>query len=1774
MKNNHIKYIVLWVVMLPLLVWGNTPISKPQKIVMINNITNQNSQTDIALCIAFNEDYSAYDKKKVKPYITMTPQVDFSIAFSYKEICFGGLRPQTEYTVEVNKNLVLGDVVLDKSYTFTKKTTDYKPSLSFKDNGYILSSTGEISIPIETRNVDKLLISLYRINTENLMGQINEHGLIDTLSSYELQEIKENDGYLLWDKRFSIPSDKNHEKVTAINVGKFLKHRESGIYILAASLIDTSGDVDKYSVTTQWFMISDIGLFTLEGSDGLHVYTKHLSSAKHYENVKLELIANNNERLGTAIVKEGVATFAKKLLRGKRGLRPKAIYAYGEGGDFTVLDLSRNAFDLSDRGVNGRKKVDDYDAFMYSNRDIFRPGEQIKFDAIVRMPLGKAAANLKLSAKLFDARGEEISTQLLSTDTLGHVAGRFEMVESAPTGKWHIALYAGKEKAIGELSVLIEDFIPSKIALNIVKKPSYLVRNKATNVEVQTRYLTGEIFPHASVEVNTILHKVKSPYKAYNAYHFGKVDDHFYNQIMGVTHVKSGKEGNVSIPLLIKDRMGTSLPIAAHMTISANELGGRPVSKVLDVVYFDKTAYIGIKPAFKDDAINRNTKPHFQVVYLKEGNLTHHTLSYTLIQEEVDWNWKSTDDGSWEYYESYSDTKELDKGTLDIDVNKSTPLVLAGLDWGSYRLEIRDTEGIVSSYRFSSGYEAHSSGASPDKLPVLIDKKSYHPKDTVLVNIKAKFTGPLLVQVANHHILESKEIEAKEGEAVTVAFPVSKAWGSSAYILATSFRAQNKKLGATRAIGLAHVNIKDSSKHIDISLEYPKQIHASSPLTVMLESNASKNSQTYVTLAAVDEGILQMTGYTSPNPVAYFYGQRKLGIEIKDVYGNLIKPTGEHGEFEVGAGGDSEPMVPDDNVVSNKRKVVSLLQDSIAFDSQGKATVTFDIPDFQGALRLMAVAWSANAVGQQEGKVIVKDPISSELYMPSFISVGDKAEIILQSRFDTSVEDGIYQFNVKTTGGITLSTSDFNYTLEANQSRQMIKKLQLSASTNEEGSISLEILHHGTSVVTRKWQIGVREQFPKTYVKKIQRLDKGKSFDPKEINVSAWSEIHNVDLRFSSTPLLPVASLSKELIAYTGRCAEQTTSRAFPWIESKKEADQQRIKQAIYRLTNMQKMNGSFGLWVSSESDKWITAYVLDFLTTAQSKGYEVADKNIKQGLKWLERHLNRWSKKIEEKDADAYALYVLARANIILHSEILYHFNDNTSTSLSAQGWGYLAATLWRLGEKKKAQQAFEKATQALGKHLDFYSNYGGTLRNKANIIPLMKVSGMADQSAVLFADLALDSKDKKYFSTQEMSSILLASQAMGEKNSILKLRIDSNTSEYNQTFEISKESISNLPVVQNEGNESIWQSLSFVATPNALHYTPADNRGFRIEKHFYDLKGNELNSSHIEQNSRVVVVIKGEIQSRSIRHPLIRDYLVAGLELENPILSGIDASDHLKWLGKKTISLHSEYRNDRFETALRVDANNSFTVAYVARAVTIGEFSIPPTQIVDMYQATYRAFSVPQDTKMYITHNENSVVKPSVDTNSSSTSTTLDTHAYEKIYYSPVGDMKTFSVKQLYYLRNGIFAQAGYNFENERPHLHTMFSTFSWYHPQKHSKNSGIYTGLTMIQKNNVNALLEEEKKRCAGLVFSDFEKVYNDYLYLSDIKKYTEKDLDILAQSLLARHGLRFVDKQLTDIFSQMVWYHPSDITADEIVQKRFNAIEKENMKVIAKAASQLK
>jgi alpha-2-macroglobulin len=529
------------------------------------------------------------------------------------------------------------------------------------------------------------------------------------------------------------------------------------------------------------------------------------------------------------------------------------------------------------------------------------------------------------------------------------------------------------------------------------------------------------------------------------------------------------------------------------------------------------------------------------------------------------------------------------------------------------------------------------------------------------------------------------------------------------------------------------------------------------------------------------------------------------------------------------------------------------------------------------------------------------------------------------------------------------------------------------------GEIAMSITGPDGFRIDRQLKIGVRAPQLPIVERTAHRLAPGESLTlgsaALERFVPGSGELY---ASFSPIPNLDVPGLLRTLDRYPYGCLEQTTSRALPLLyvsdvaqlwrvkdENAGDFVKTRVQDAVYSVIERQRFDGGFGLWTSdSPAENWLSSYAMDFLLRAKQQGYTVPDFAIAQGLKWLDDYSRNYKQDDSEAvGARAYAYYVLATAKSGDISGLRYLHDNYLRRMPSGLAAAQLGAALALHGDQQRAAEAFKVALTRVERERRWMRDYGSSLRDLAAIITLMIESKMTSEDpAPLLDRLARAQFDQTYLSTQEQAWLIMAAYAVAaEKKGNMTLAVDGATQPPRQTaldIRPMPEDLAKGVKVSNAGTDPVWTAATVIGSP--LQQQPAEAQGFSIERHYFDLAGNEVTPDTVRQSDMFVVVISGKSQSDVNNQALIIDLLPAGFEVENARLADTHTTNELSWLPELTPTLYSEFLDDRFVAAIDLgwDRRN-FTVAYLVRAVTPGTYELPAVQIEDMYQPQYRARS-----------------------------------------------------------------------------------------------------------------------------------------------------------------------------------------------------------------------
>src|SRR5438132_1676422 len=453
------------------------------------------AEADVArACLRFNEKIAAKGDISYGAFVRSEPKLDGIVTARDDTLCLDGMKHGTIYNVEVLSGLpaVTGEQMAEKFATRIV-VPDRKPQLRFSGTGYVLPKQGTSGLPLTTINLDKVKLRLLRVNERNLVPSIDAERLTMSFSTYEIDEIVNRTGSLVWEGEMAISGERNRPVTTAIPLKDMLREKGPGIYLAIAERADLRQD-EYAEPATNWVLVSNLGLAVYNGADGMAVDVRSLADGKALSGVAVRLYARNNGELAAGTSDAGgIARIPGGLLRGRGGDEPFVVTTLGPDNDFNFLEVGRAAFDLSDRGVSGRAQPGPVDGFLYTDRGIYRPGETVELMVLVRDDKADATSGLPVSLRLLRPDGIEVERRVLSANAPGNRAGAyhqsFALARDARIGAWQIELRLDpKAPPIGKAEFRVEDFVPPQLRVEPAAAGELIRPGEAFPVEVTARY--------------------------------------------------------------------------------------------------------------------------------------------------------------------------------------------------------------------------------------------------------------------------------------------------------------------------------------------------------------------------------------------------------------------------------------------------------------------------------------------------------------------------------------------------------------------------------------------------------------------------------------------------------------------------------------------------------------------------------------------------------------------------------------------------------------------------------------------------------------------------------------------------------------------------------------------------------------------------------------------------------------------------------------------------------------------------------------------------------------------------------------------------------------------------------------------------------------------------------------------------------------------------------------------------------------------------------------
>ena len=1529
---------------------------------------------------SFTIEFSSYNRVKIPEeadVLTIEPHVETKIISStfYGEWTVqGNLKPNTDYVLTLKSGLknTRGDTN-QEDIVYAFRTNDMSPTTDIVSQGpFFPANRPNFTIPLYLINVNKLKVQLEKVYNDNIIPyKYNE---------YENRIRTEK----LGEKEIQLDIPVNTPRYYSFDLASILPNREKGIYRLIFDGLKKNEDNQFNDVAYDSCFIVVSNLIITGATDNTHdratFFIRDLNNAAPVQQAKVKLYTRNNRLIGEGESdRDGkvTVTYSPDYKKNTDFLN---VVTAEKDGDFTFLymddDISHCTYSSSIFNNEGGRFKDGPAAFVYTERGVARPGETITISAIIRNDKDKAnlpaVADTPFSLFIITPDGNEAAPIKLKTDKYGFASYAYQIPQDARTGRYSVSMGPDKDTTWGEANFIVSTYVPDRIKVNVTPERVITTHEKELTVKINGKYYFGaDIADGASTfRVTAEIAKPPAHWKGYTV-----GDEKGF--VPGKSFVCNNKEFNGEDVVTFggfNSMEGKSFnPVELLLSAEIKEPGGRAVTNNVSIVSLPNTPFLGLQ-AIKSNQRNNNILVQYEVLaYDKDTKVQplSQPVTFTLFMRQWDYIRSIDDDGRLrhKWTETLFPVAEPKTVTL-ADIKGAIPFNLP--ESGSYELVATCGDDIQTRLKFNHWWgEGGAKTANPAILSFTTDKDIYMPGDTAKVTFSCPGKGTALIVCGEDGLESSMTADIVPGDnTITVAIPASLT--TEAYHAAiTTVSHLEKRI--ERNFGLLTLKVNQDTRKLNVSLDIPGIVRPTTNVKIKatVTKNDGKPASGLIHIFAVDEGILSLTNFKTPDIFDFFHGKRYFLPDFYDNYNNIFPDLRISDDGKIGGGADGEFYMPKSKRNNNMKSALFVLPPMV-LSQDGTAETIVQIPEHLGSMRLMAVCSDPEAVGSGDVSFIVRDPISVMPSGPVIVSPSDDFQLTF-TLFNHDFPGGECAFSVLLPNALK-TEADVNFPLMLAASGSTTVTLHVKA-TDILGDCMVKcVMKMADYTKYTELPISIRSNNPKVAFSHNYVLQPGQS-KTFVCNPMEWySDTTKSHVMLTASPAFGLEESLEWLNGYPYGCLEQTTSKAFPFLfldsllaagvisDNMAEAHRQKLFAARDRIMTMSLADGSFSLWPEHRQTHLAASiYATHFLVEASLKNVPVNEQTLKQTYKFLLGIANDGA---QPRMTRAYCAYILAIAKQKSFKTVAENILKTPQNDYAA----FLAsAALIKGGYPAKAMDRFQKALDG-----QVWFEYGAQSE-------LFSKAARFGMSLSIIMDIAPDNPSANAIAGQLHKLIRPDGQAWGTTQSnawatgalakyAAYFKLNGNHAATVQMDKEEPRSVDaekihkwNLPaehviVVKNTGDTAIFLQHHLEGIPKKLQPTPA---GVMIITREYLNEAGET-ASTFKQGELVTVKITLESMGK-FNDLVFTDILPGGLEIEDPNLATRAAAisdEKAKRYGilePKFI----ERRDNRYHLFGDLNEPGIAVVTYKTRAVTRGTYNTPPCLVEAMYipdvKATY---------------------------------------------------------------------------------------------------------------------------------------------------------------------------------------------------------------------------
>ncbi|MCF6349978.1 MAG: MG2 domain-containing protein [Flavobacteriaceae bacterium] len=1329
-------------------------------------------------------------------------------------------------------------------------------------------------------------------------------------------------------------------------------------------------DHDDNSIVSQNILASNLGVIVKKGTNKNYYFavtdiltTKPVSGAKIrlYNYQQQEILSTTTDNDGFANIDES----------------KNAYFAIvSNGTNFSYLKLEDgNSLSLSKFDVSGKRLEKGLLGYIYGERGVWRPGDTLHLNFILNDKANKLPKNHPVRMEVTDAKQKLIYKKIITQGINGFY--KFDIVTSdtAPTGSWNVKVSVGGATFYKVLKV--ETIKPNRLKIKINFTDEIFSAKKPIQGKLAVKWLHGAPAKNLKTDVKVKFSNAYTSFKNYPNYEFSDPTRTFNSEELTIFDGILDADGNATISKEID--FGNKAPgmLRASFFTRTFEKGGDYSMDVFSKNYAPYTSFVGLKSPksraygsfFTDEDIT------FDVVTVDDkGNpIKRKGLEVKIYEIKWRWWWNSSYDDLASYVSnSYHKTFKSFKINTDNNGKGNFKINVPNENGNRYLIRIYDPKSGHATGRTAYFYKdwwKRQSSDDPEAAKMLVfssDKDKYNVGETARITFPSGTEGRALISIENgSEVLHKKWVKTKKGETV-IDIPIDKNMAPNVFVNISLLQPHAKVENdlPLRLYGIIPLLVEDPNTKIQPIIDMPKSLKPEENFTLKIKEKNGK-PMTY-TIAIVDEGLLDITRFKTPNAWTDFYKKQALGVKTWDLFDAIIGAYSGSIEQVYAIGGDGEAKGKKSKKANRFKPVVITLGPFTVGKNKSKSHI-IKMPKYIGSVRTMVVSGdnTSPAYGSAEETTPVKKPLMVLATLPRKLSPGEKVTLpVAVFAMDKKIKNA--KISLKLSKGIKIigkrvQTLNFDkpdekmvyFDLDVSEAKGISKIEVIAQGNGEKSSYEVEIDVVNPNPITNK------------VIDIILEPNASKTIDFKTFGIKGSNK---TTLEFSTLPPMNFGQRMQYLIQYPHGCVEQTTSSAFPQLYlgtifdltvQKKQEMEDHVKMAIKKLSDFQTPSGGLSYWRGqNDANDWGTSYGGHFMLEAAKKGFVLPLSYMSNWLKYQKRTAKDWRASSHNWNttlSQAYRLYTLALAN---HAD-LSSMNRLREENLSNDAKWRLAAAYAIAGQKEVAVKLSNQANIDFKPYKYDYYSYGSVDRNRAMALETMLLTNDEPKQALDLAKLmAKNLSTNRWMSTQSTAYSLYALAKMVTKNGGKGIALNYNANTQGQQNINTSKAIAQRKIKVNYGTNSITLKNTnannvFVRVLNSgilpLGREISETRGLKVSVKYKDEKGNIILVSELKQGADFMAQVTVEnTKGGSVNDIALTQIFPSGWEIVNTRFTDYGNV-------KSSSAEFTDIRDDRVNFYFSLGSRKSKTFNVLLNASYLGKYYLFGVQAEAMYDNDY---------------------------------------------------------------------------------------------------------------------------------------------------------------------------------------------------------------------------